>query len=478
MLYARNLQLLVRMGKILDRDVKCYEQLLFALKKSIVANFWLPKHKYFANCIYGYRKFFKVEERDVLAETMGIVWNIFEKSEQQKLVQSIPLFDFGVPNKLPIYLNENAVTTALTQAYYTRAAVKTNCAKSVGFGLNYMLRAIALPLKRIKSWNIETGEFIDKKITESGAAAMLSLYYDVLLGVRLHTDKMVFSPFIPKEIGRNDSIEVKGLKYRNAEINIKIIGYGNSVESCTINRDSVGKPEILSTAKGLQQIVIYMNNQLPKQKGLKKGKSVVRIKQPILQLKDDTVFWHRQKNAKQYNLYKNGKLWKSVTDTFFTDTVTKPYWLAVQTQGVKQQKSLCSKEVLLRPFAYRRVVDATIFHTDTTKPYVLFQRNFVYNFKLRVPREGIYRIALWYHAKSSEKGCITRSFWKNDNYLGAYVFSLDKMKENTIRRTNFIEMEVFKGKNDFSVTNEKFNWRNNRESDKLKITKIEIIRVE
>ncbi len=477
-LYYRNLQLLIDMGSLLNRDMLSYEHLLGALKRSITVNFWLPKQQRFAGYICGNNNFLKSEQQDILAEAMGVIWNIFDDTQQLMVMQQMPFLDFGIPTILPLYQNRNAEISALTQAYCTRALAKSNCTRSVNRGIANMVRTTALTLENSNSWSVKNGKPISLESNGLGTSATLSLYYDVLLGLRLDKNKVGITPFIPKKIGQNDTIRVRNLKYRNTILNVDIIGYGNKIAQCSINEKVFDKAEIAATAEGEQNIVIHMNNKLPKQIRIVKGKKSEMLKTPKLKVKNDTIFWRKNTTAKRYKLYKNGKLWLSVTDTFFPDTIYKPYWISVQSIGRKNQKSNCSKELLLKPDTYQRIVDAGIFQSFNTKPYVMLHADSVFAFRVRVPRDGRYRIAFIYDANAEKNGCITRSFWNNDNYLGTCVFPVYVSNKQEVMCTNAIEMEVFRGYNKFKLTNEKFNRQNNSLPDRLKIKKIKLIRVE
>ncbi len=477
-LYYRNLQLLIDMGRLLNRDMLSYKHLQRALKRSITVNFWLPKQQIFAGYICGNNNFLKSEQRDILAEAMGVIWDIFDDTKQLILTQEMPFWDFGIPTILPLYQNRNAEISALTQAYCTKALVKGNCTKSVNWGIANTVRTTALTLKNSNSWSAITGKPIPFTSNGLGAASVLSLYYDVLLGLHLDNDKAGITPFIPKKIGQNDTIRVRNLKYRNSILNVDIIGYGNKIAQCTINKKVSDKAEIAATVEGEQNIVIHMNNKLPKQIRIIKGERSEMLKTPKLKVKNDTIFWGKNTTAKRYKLYKNGKLWLSVTDTFFPDTIYKPYWFSVQSIGRKNQKSNYSKELLLKPGAYQRIVNAGIFQSFNTKPYVILHADSVFTFRVRVPRDGRYLIAFIYDADVEKNGCISRSFWNNDNYLGTCVFPVYVSNKQEVMCTNAIEMEVFRGYNKFKLTNEKFNRQNNSLPDRLKIKKIKLIRVE
>ena len=76
-----------------------------------------------------------------------------------------------------------------------------------------------------------------------------------LFGMRFSVDSLSFTPYLPEKI---NSIELKDLNYRNSNLDIKITGNGNSIESFSVDGKNQSEYSIPSTLKGDHKIFINL----------------------------------------------------------------------------------------------------------------------------------------------------------------------------------------------------------------------------
>ena len=87
------------------------------------------------------------------------------------------------------------------------------------------------------------------------ATAYIRMIYMGLIGMRFDTDGIRFQPCVPDKF---NEIKLTHFHYRNADIDIEIIGQGNKIEHVTLNGKPAQEAFIPAKASSRQKIVIKM----------------------------------------------------------------------------------------------------------------------------------------------------------------------------------------------------------------------------
>ncbi len=135
--------------------------------------------------------------------------------------------------------------------------------KALTHGLASIYRAGALFLTNYENFVAQSGDFKGTEINSDrmlwSMAGNLAMVHRVFIGMSFETDGIKFSPAVPKVYEGIKTL--KGFKYRNAILNITVKGYGNRIQSFSVNGKMVNDAFLASDISGTLDIIIEMDNQ-------------------------------------------------------------------------------------------------------------------------------------------------------------------------------------------------------------------------
>jgi len=489
--HYQSLQVLIKMGKILGKDVQKYKDISQALKSSINKELWLPEQKYFSQYLYGRKNLLLSDKSETLGEALMVIWDITNEQRKKEIVANTPITKFGAPcfypqtPSIPAYHNQ--AIWPFVQAYWNWASAKAKNIESVQWGIANMFRSSALFLTNKENLLIKNGDFNGTEINSDrqlwSVAGSLSTFYRVLTGMNYTEDQLEFKPLIPRKYKGKQSI--KGLRYRKAVLDIDIYGFGDKISSYSLDGEYYKYAIVPKDMKGKHKIEIKMNNHLPDLSKINMVENIVSPKTTSLRFADNQLFWNKIETAKNYHIYQNGDLLLKTADNYMSEVNIKaPTEFQIQTEDSVGNLSFLSEPLYIYNSNYEKIIEAKYFDSKVKTAYVELskKKNRVFYFNIRIPNAGKYHIDFEYAngngPVNTENKCATRSFWVNNNYSGSIVFpQRGQDKWDDYGYSNSILIDLKNKNNFFKISLENFNKNMNEKVNSFRIDKIRLIRI-
>ena len=219
---------------------------------------------------------------DTSQEGMGIsfatIFEVLPVEQAKELVGNAHTSSYGIPSIYPDFPRystdtpgrHNNIVWPVVNGFYAKAAIVTG--NAVKFSEE--LKALAhLAMDENKGngdfkeiYNPYTGKpdggWQSNQLTKScnlqtwSATAYIDMVLHGVVGLRFdNAEKLVFKPYLPSGIGK---ITITGLKYRNQNLDITLIGKGSKVKSFMVNGKAQHTYSISRISKGKQNIVITL----------------------------------------------------------------------------------------------------------------------------------------------------------------------------------------------------------------------------
>lgn len=491
LVHLKSLEVLIRMGKALSKDVQKYIHISEALKKSIRENFWIPEKKYFGQFIYSNKFPLLCNKSESLGEALSVIWNMTSGKEASNLINNTPKGEFGIPCIYPGIVNiepyHNQATWPFVQAFWNWAASKTRNMDQLEWGMASILRSSALFLTNKENLLFENGDYKGTAINSDrqlwSVAGCLSLYYRNLLGISITQDELHFDPLIPRQYKGRQTL--KGFKYRNATLDIEILGFGDEIASYQVDGVNYQQAIIPKELEGHHKITIKMNNQVKVPQPLSFVNNHLAPETPSISFSDHTLKWNVVPNAIKYKVYQNGELLLETRDTFMSEThFDEQVEFTVQAFDSLQYSSFFSKPLYLYTDKSERFIEAEFFDRKAKNGYVELStsKNTEFLFRIRAPYDGEYYMDFRYANGNgpinTDNKCAIRSLWARSTYLGSIVFpQRGKNDWNNYGFSNSFKIKMKKGYNIFRITFEDFNQNMNGKINTVRIDKIRIIKI-
>ena len=260
---------------------KTYLQKAKDLKNSILKNFYNNNKNTFNYLIDQQRNV--NDSQEALGISFAVIFGIIDGKKADQLIENAVVSKYGITSitpDFPRYSKEmpgrhNNIIWPFVNGFFSKATVVTknyNTFTHELFSLthlaldedkgNYNFREIYNPYSGkpdggYQAWGKEHPNYHWEsfKFQTWSATAYISMVLNGLFGMKFSEESLSFEPFLPEEIG---SIELKDLKYRNSKLNILIKGKGNTIRSFTLDGKEQKKYSIVSTIKGVHNLVIVL----------------------------------------------------------------------------------------------------------------------------------------------------------------------------------------------------------------------------
>ncbi|KAA5543489.1 alpha-L-rhamnosidase-related protein [Adhaeribacter rhizoryzae] len=288
------------------------------IKTEINDRLWLPEKKYYGQYLYG-RLFKTLSPRaDALGEALCVLFNIADPAQQQEIVANTPVNHFGTTNiypqipDIPPYHN-NAVWP-FVQAFWTMATAKAGNENALMQGLAALYRPTALFLTNKENYVASDGDFAGTEINSDemlwSLSGNLSAVYKILFGLEFGPDKLIFKPFVPAALKGNHKLT--NFRYRQAQLDIHLTGYGNIIRSVSLNDQILDTPEIPATLMGKNIIRITLANATPASGPFNLAPELFSPAAPFVTYQDQVLSWLPVPGAAYYKVLKNGKVFANI----------------------------------------------------------------------------------------------------------------------------------------------------------------------
>ncbi|WP_345951958.1 trehalase family glycosidase [Mucilaginibacter sp. PAMB04274] len=294
-----------------DKSANLYNKNASVIKKGINEYLWQEKKGYYGQYLYGRVHKTLSPRAETLGEALAVLFDIPSVSNQHKIIENTPTGVYGTPciypqiPEIPPYHN-NAVWP-FVESYWALAAAKAGNESSVLKSLSAIYRASGLFLTNKENFVASTGDFGGTEVNSSNMLWSLSgniaMIYKVLFGISYNTDNLSFTPFIPKALSGKHLL--KAFKYRDAELDISISGYGNTTAKVTLDGKPLPAATVPASLSGNHSINITLSNYFAPSK-INTLPDYTSLPNPQVRYNNNTLSWEPILGAQRYQIMKNG----------------------------------------------------------------------------------------------------------------------------------------------------------------------------
>lgn len=473
--FFKTLSILGEMGIILGIENEYFvksEQ----LKTSINSKLWLEDKGYYGQYLYGHYNYSLSPWSESLGEALCALYDVASDEQKDRIFTSVPVMEFGITciypqiPGIPPYHN-NAIWP-FVQAYWTWAGARAGNNAVVEHGIASIYRQAALFLTNKENMVAESGDFNGTEINSDyqlwSVAADLAMVYRIIFGLEYEADRLSFRPFIPENY--KGLFELKGLKYRQAILDITVEGYGDGIASFSVDGEEASSFDINNSLSGQHDVHIVMNGKLMKA-GMNISGSCFAPETPEPEIISGNLKWYQINGAAVYKVSQNGKQITETSDTSFNLANGNAGEYQVMGVDAGGNSSFLSKPVQYRIYEESIILEAekfskasvlTIFGYSGKGFVELRKESPAFNFNIDVPADGSYIIEFRYSngngPVNTDNKCAQRSLYCNGAYCGSSVFPQRGRDEwSNWGLSNPLVVDLKKGSNKLELRFEEHN---------------------
>ncbi|MDX1761795.1 MAG: hypothetical protein R3218_06540, partial [Christiangramia sp.] len=475
-------RVLEKMARALGDDASKYTKRAENIKKAINELLWLEDKGYYAQYLYG-RKYMNLSPRfEALGESLAVIFDVADAERANRIVSESPVTPYGVTSIYPqipgIPPYHNNGIWPFVQSYWNLAAAKTGNEKVLNHGLASIYRPAALFLSNYENFVAESGDYEGTEINSRrmlwSMAGNLAMVHRVFMGMDFKEDGISFNPVIPKAY--NGSKTLSRFKYRDANLNIKVNGYGNKTEFVQLDGEVLENNFLPADISGEHTIEIEMVNNDFSESAMNLVNNKFSLPNPQVRLEADMLVWKAVDKAEKYRIYKNGKVTEEISDTEFSIEPGQFAEYKVSALGPDGFESFTSEPVWV--YENMEKLELENIAQKSSDDYVNYSGNGFIELSTENHREieipvniseaGKYLIDFRYSNGSgpwnTDNKCAIRSLYVNSDYEGAVIFpQRGKDEWSDWGYSNSITVDLEKGENRIQLKFE--DWNNNMNVD-------------
>lgn len=252
------------------RDVSADE-----LADRINTRFWLPAQGYYSDFIYGTDCIIQSSASDNMSQALAVLGSIASPEMAISLMRRTPHWIYGTALRQPVTSLSDPTTMSNmvlphVQALWNLAAARCSNAEALRAGLGSMLRNFAFGLgycdtDASSGYPVPASTAPDRRLLRY--AALMAMPVRLVAGLtpasRESSSVLKVSPTVITAIGGH--LEIKGLRYNDALLDITVSGTGTLVRSMTIDGHPASTYEIPSDlTPGRHKVEVQLaNNRFP-----------------------------------------------------------------------------------------------------------------------------------------------------------------------------------------------------------------------
>jgi hypothetical protein len=386
--------------------------------------FWQEDRGYYGQYLYG-RAYQSLSPRfEALGEYLAILFDIAEPAQQDRILSSQPLMDYGVPTVYPETPNippyHNRSVWPFVQAFGNLAAAKRENGSALVHGLASTYRQAALFLTNKENFVVETGSPIGIEINSDrqlwSVAGNLAMTLRIFFGMHFELNGLHLKPVIPASF--DGSRKLTNFRYRNAVLSIEVKGHGSRIDKFLLD-GKITVPIIPTTLSGSHAVLIQMDGKELPAPPLNMVKSVAAPDTPVVRREADSLQWAGIPGAQSYQVYRNGKRFKSTQKTDFAYEASDQF-VEYQVSAIDAAKteSFLSEPVQIGEALHFKAGDSEYVTLDIVQQPTLSIRG-------QVPVQGSYRLTFRYANGSgpinTDNKCATRTLFVDGKRIGPIV---------------------------------------------------------
>ena len=456
-----------------------YKAIAERIKKGINQYLWIPEKGYYAQFRYGRNYKFVSPRSEALGEALCVIFGIADAARAKQVVASTPVTDYGIsciypqiPN-IPPYHN-NAVWP-FVQTFWLWAGAKAGNERSVTESISDIYRPAALFLTNKENLVVDNGDFNGTQINSSvmlwSLSGNISIVHKVLFGIRFNVNGLTFEPFVPKAMDGKRTLD--NFKYRNAVLNIEMEGYGNVINSFSLDGKE-RQPLIPISLTGVHTIKIVLANNTNKQDKINKVANYFSLTAPTVKYEGSNISWEPVKGAVKYKVLQNGKMISETTKTYFSLPIPMKMFaeysvLALDGNNVESFAS--EPQAVSNGISYQ-LIEIEDIAGKANYPYKGFLDNGfaeisttvnkIINIPFAIKKQGVYTIFFRYAngngPVNTENKCAIRTLKVDGIEKGVIVFPQRGKEEwSNWGYSNIIKVQLNEGIHKLTLSYESFN---------------------
>ncbi|MCB0597702.1 MAG: hypothetical protein KDD28_26730, partial [Phaeodactylibacter sp.] len=482
--------ILAEMAKILGEPDEVYRQRAEEIKKGINDYLWMARKGYYGQYLYG-RQYLDLSPRfEALGEALAILFGVADGEKAQSIIAQSPATAFGVTciypqiPGIPPYHNDGI--WPFVQSYWNLAAAKAGNEKALNHGLAAIYRAGGLFLTNYENFVAGTGDFLGTEINSHrmlwSMAGNLAMVHRVFMGMSFEADGLRFSPAIPSSYPGTKTLS--NFRYRNAILNITVDGFGNQVESITLDGEPLEDAFLPADISGEHAIAIKMNGQAFDGAATNLVENRFSLPTPQVEQKGSALKWEAIPGAVNYLVYKDGEVLEKTASTQKEIPAGEVAEYKVSAVDDKGYESFTSEPLLVAPETAVRIVEIEQFTGASQLPYTNYsgsgfvevsnQKNRAIELIVNAEKAGEYLIDFRYSNGSgpwnTDNKCALRDLYANGERVGSLVFPQRGTDEwSDWGYSNSYVVELNKGKNTLRLSFEEWDVNMNVEENRAMV---------
>ena len=305
---------LARMARQLGQPTVAahHEQVAAKLKAGINEYLWHEAAGYYGQYRYG-RLFPVLSPRaEALGEALSVWFGIADERRAKTVVQKTPTTPFGISCIYPqipgIPPYHNDAVWPFVQSFWALAAAKTGNEASLTESMAAIYRPAALFLTNKENFVAGNGDFAGTQINSSNMlwslSGSLSLVYKIMFGMHYEADRLVFQPFVPQAF--QGARQLTNFKYRRAVLDIDLQGFGNVIQTITLDGQPLAGAAVPATLTGRHAVRIVLSSQAPAAAPTNRVANRFTPETPQVTYANGRLTWAAQPGAQAYRVLKNG----------------------------------------------------------------------------------------------------------------------------------------------------------------------------
>lgn len=432
-------------GKILDKEAEevnfwnTYQQ---RLKEGINKNFWNESTGLYTCYLYPQITEYRSTQRvGVMSNGLCALLGAASDEQTKRMVENFPLYPYGAAVLYPTIPDDfgyhNKSIWAVWQTPYMYAAKNIGNMPAMEHVMKSLIRQGAMFLTHKENMTHDTGYDRNTALNSDrqlwSVSAYISMIYRVLFGMQLSETGLSFQPSVP--VWMNSPLSLEGFRYRDAVLNIQVMGQGNIVKSLKVNGEAKSLPfEITPGLSGDFNIEIELATDAaqPGKMNLVEagpGKCWSPL-EPVLYSESDKISWEQLPGV-TYQLTGNGKS-KPVTSPYDLSQ-ERPGYYSVYAVGANGFESDLSNPVIYSPYIQTYEAEEAAFKTTSARSakgysgsgYVTDYVNKTADirFTIDLPESGDYQFTLCGANGYGPDGtyCAIRSVFMDGEDVGTFI---------------------------------------------------------
>lgn len=238
LLYYNGYRIAAKIGKLLDKNTRLFEQKADILKQKINEHFWMPQKGYYAYCLD--EEGILNERMEGTGESFAILWGVADSVKANAILKNVYVTKWGLPCQWPQYAEwmnynlgdadyyHNGMIWPFVQGYWAWAA---SFMKNLSV-FSYELDALTALQNKSDTYREfyrpENGEPDGSADQLWSASGFLSMVFHGLFGMGFEEKGIRFSPVVPESMNQ---LSLKNVIYRDSQLDIFITGSGTAISS-------------------------------------------------------------------------------------------------------------------------------------------------------------------------------------------------------------------------------------------------------